>query len=157
MTSIYFSRTPLFQHLIRYQVLKEKSEGRDDGTKSIFVRNADINEDKKLLTEVLKQDPHALSKMSPTGCIAWEEVADRLKRPKDHLYRDWINRILPTLRRHLAGKPVAAFSEPSHLLFQLLETVCLLVRLLPKRTMSSMHHRFIINRWIMDTCMGHTG
>ena len=56
-----------------------------------------------MLTEVLKQDPEVLRKMSPAG-IAWGEVACRLNRPKEQLYRDWTNRILPTLRRHLAGK-----------------------------------------------------
>ena len=89
--------------MIRYQILNEKSAGRDKETKSKFVLNADINEDVKLLTEVLTQDPEALRKMSPAG-IVWGEVAFRLNRPKDQLYRDWTNRILPTLRRHLAGK-----------------------------------------------------
>ena len=56
-----------------------------------------------MLTEVLKQDREALQKMSPAG-VAWGEASLRLNRPKDQLYRDWINRILPTLRRHLAGK-----------------------------------------------------
>ena len=88
--------------MIRYQVLNEKSAGRHKETKSKFVRNADINEDVKLLTEMLKQDPEALRKMSPG--IAWGDVASSLKRPKDQLYRDWTNRILPTLRRHLTGK-----------------------------------------------------
>ena len=111
-----FRILPRFQHLTRYQVLKERREGRDEGTKSKFVRYADINEDVKLLKEVLKQDPEALRKMSPAG-IAWGEVVDRLNRPKNQLYRDWTNRILPTLRRHLAGIIVTAFSEPLHTTF----------------------------------------
>ena len=89
--------------IIRYQVLKEKREGKDRGTKSKFVRVADINEDIKLLTEVLKQDPEALGRMLPAG-IDWPHIAENLRRPRQELYRDWINRILPTLRRHLAGE-----------------------------------------------------
>ena len=87
----------------RYQVLRHK-RGADDSeeTKSIFVRRSNLDKDKILLTEVLKQDPEALDKVVPTG-IAWEELASNLKRPRDQLYRDWTNRILPTLRRHLAG------------------------------------------------------
>ena len=81
----------------RYQVLKDKIERKEKGTRSY----SDIDEDTELLTEVLKQDPQALSKMT-TG-VAWLEVADRLNRPRDELYRDWTSRILPTLRRHLAG------------------------------------------------------
>ena len=79
----------------RYQVLKDKKERNAKGTK------IQIHEDTELLTEVLKQDPQALSKMT-TG-VAWLEVGDRLNRPRDELYRDWTARILPTLRRHLAG------------------------------------------------------
>ena len=66
---------------------------------------------------MLKQDPEALRKMSPAG-IAWGEVVDRLSRPKNQLYRDWTNRILPTLRRHLAGKTVTAFPESLYTTFQ---------------------------------------
>ena len=100
------------QHLARYKVLIEKQEAR-----SKFVRYADTNKDVELLKEVLKQDPQALRKMSPAG-IVWGEVVDKLGRPKNQLYRDWTNRILPTLRRHLAGKTVTAFSEPLHTTFQ---------------------------------------
>ena len=92
-----------FQPLIRYQVLDEKSAGKDKEMKRKFVRNADINEDVKLLTEVLKQDPEALGRMLPAG-IDWPHIAENLRRPRQELYRDWINRILPTLRRHLAGE-----------------------------------------------------
>merc|ERR1712192_359834 len=77
----------LYQHLTRFKVLIEKREAR-----SKFVRYADTNKDVELLKEVLKQDPQALRKMSPAG-IEWEEVADILSRPKNQLYRDWINRI----------------------------------------------------------------
>ena len=96
--SEYQTKLNFHQHLTRYKVLIEKKESR-----SKFVRYADTDKDVELLKEVLKQDSQALRKMSPAG-IAWGEVADRLSRPKNELYRDWINRILPTLRRHLAGK-----------------------------------------------------
>ena len=81
----------------RYQVLKDKMERKAKGAK---IHSA-INEDLELLAEVLKQDPLALGKM--TTCVAWLEVGERLNRPRDELYRDWTGRILPTLRRHLAG------------------------------------------------------
>ena len=58
-----------------------------------------------MLTEVLKQDPEALGRMLPAG-IDWPQIAENLRRPRQELYRDWINRILPTLRRHLAGELV---------------------------------------------------
>ena len=81
----------------RYQVLKDRMERKVKGPD---VPSA-INDDKELLAEVLKQDPDALSKM--TTSVAWLEVGDKLNRPRDELYRDWTARILPTLRRHLAG------------------------------------------------------
>ena len=87
--------------LTRHQHLKERREGKK-GKSSKFVRNSDISDDIKLMEEVLKQDPEALSKMTPTG-VGWAEVADSLSRPRDAVYRDWVNRILPTLRRHRAG------------------------------------------------------
>ena len=80
----------------RYQVLKDKMEKKEKG--KVF---SDIEEDTKLLAEVLKQDPEALRKM--TTSVAWLEVAAKLQRPRDELYRDWTSRILPTLARHLAG------------------------------------------------------
>ena len=80
----------------RYQVLKDKMEKKEKG--KVY---SDIEEDTKLLAEVLKQDPEALRKM--TTSVAWLEVAAKLQRPRDELYRDWTSRILPTLARHLAG------------------------------------------------------
>ena len=51
---------------------------------------------------MLKQDPEALGKMTPTG-VGWAEVAESLSRPREVVYKDWVNRILHTLRIHLAG------------------------------------------------------
>ena len=79
--------------MARYRVLTEKRQ---------HIHRADVDEDIVLLAEVLKQDKHALSKMVPTG-ITWEEIAEKLNRPSRELYRAWVQRILPTLRRHLAG------------------------------------------------------
>ena len=79
--------------------LKESREGKK-GTSSKFVCNSDVIDDTKLVEEVLKQDPEALSKMTPTG-IGWAEVAESLSRPREVVYRDWVNQILN--RRHRAG------------------------------------------------------